>query len=76
MTTDLPILSLFSIEDLERHALAQTLIANGVEDPATFLEENSVAYKCILKGNVGLAVTITRISAKKKKGQLPTEPGK
>ena len=63
---DLPIINLFSLEELQRMALYQALAHYGIDDPAAFLEENTVDYKCALKGNVGLAITIIKIARKVK----------
>ena len=62
---ELPIINLFSLEEIQRMALYQALVQQGIEDPALCLEEYNVEFKCALKGNVGLAITITRITPKK-----------
>jgi hypothetical protein len=60
-------LNLYSLSELERMVLAQTLIASGVENPAVFLEENDVEYQCTLKGAIGMAIAILKVTPKAKK---------
>jgi hypothetical protein len=69
---ELPIIELYSLEDLQRLALHQTLLQRGVQDPIAFLKENAVVYRVALKANVGLAITISSITPRKEVGQPRT----
>lgn len=73
-SSDLPILNLYSTAELERLVLIQALLAIGVEDPPVFIEENAIEYKCALKGNVGMAITISKIAKKAVKPSQSNRP--
>lgn len=56
---ELPLINLFSFEEIQRMALGQML---GVTDMKSFLAEHSIDYKCVLKPNVGLAIYISSVT--------------
>ena len=70
---ELPVINLYGLEDLQRMALHQTLAQQGIDDPAAFLELNAVEYKCAFKGSVGMAITITKVTAKQTRAPKKVE---
>jgi hypothetical protein len=74
-TEDLPAVDLFGVEELKQLALNMLLARKGISDPEKFMAEHNVEYVAAFKANVGIAVTVVRVTpiAATQKHKLPKE---
>jgi hypothetical protein len=68
---ELPYLNYVANDQLQLLVLQQVLVQEGIENPVAFLEENDVDYRVAYWPEVGMGITITRITTKP---PVPTKP--